>query len=78
MAICHRHPIHLAQSFAGLSVISNGRIIMGMGIGGFAHEFAAAGRPHKLEDRAKLTAANIDICRGSGQVKKISCEVPIF
>jgi alkanesulfonate monooxygenase SsuD/methylene tetrahydromethanopterin reductase-like flavin-dependent oxidoreductase (luciferase family) len=24
MAICHRHPIHLAQSCAGLSEISNG------------------------------------------------------
>ncbi len=33
MAICHRHPIHLAQLFAGLSVISQGRVIMGMGFG---------------------------------------------
>src|SRR4249920_2777749 len=38
MVICHRHPIHLAQLFAGLSAISNGRLIMGMGIGGFSHE----------------------------------------
>jgi len=63
MAICHRHPIHLAQSFAGLSAIAGGRVIMGMGVGGFAHEFAAAGRPHSLEARIKLVAMNVDICR---------------
>jgi probable F420-dependent oxidoreductase len=72
MAICHRHPIHLAQAFAGLSVISNGRIIMGMGIGGYAHEFAAAGRPHKLEDRVNLMAANIGICRRLWAGEKVS------
>jgi probable F420-dependent oxidoreductase len=78
MAICHRHPIHLAQSFAGLSVISDGRVIMGLGLGGFAHEFAAAGRPHKLEDRAQLAAANIDICRSLWAGEKISCEGRYF
>jgi len=78
MAICHRHPIHLAQAFAGLSAISNGRVIMGMGLGGFAHEFAAAGRPHKLEDRAELAAANIDICRSLWSGEKISCEGRYF
>jgi alkanesulfonate monooxygenase SsuD/methylene tetrahydromethanopterin reductase-like flavin-dependent oxidoreductase (luciferase family) len=72
MAICHRHPIHLAQAFAALSVISNGRIIMGMGVGGFAHEFAAAGRPHNLEDRVKLVASNIDICRRLWSGEKMS------
>lgn len=42
MTICHRNPIHLAQCFAALSRIANGRVIMGMGLGGFPHEFAAA------------------------------------
>jgi probable F420-dependent oxidoreductase len=63
MTICHRHPIHLAQSFAGLSAISEGRIILGLGLGGFPHEFAAAGRPSTLPERAKLAEINIDICR---------------
>lgn len=52
MVICHRHPIHLAQLFAGLSAISNGRLIMGVGLGVFPHEFAAAGRPNTLQERA--------------------------
>jgi alkanesulfonate monooxygenase SsuD/methylene tetrahydromethanopterin reductase-like flavin-dependent oxidoreductase (luciferase family) len=63
MAICHRHPIHLAQLFAGLSDISSGRVIMGLGIGGFPHEFAAAGYPSGLHERAELARINVDICR---------------
>ena len=63
MAICHRHPIHLAQLFAGLSAISQGRVIMGLGLGGFPHEFAAAGYPTGLEERAELVRSNVVICR---------------
>ncbi len=63
MAICHRHPIHLAQSCAGLSEISKGRFILGLGLGGFPHEFAAAGRPSSLTERAELARINIEICR---------------
>ena len=63
MTICHRHAIHLAQSVAGLSAISDGRVILGLGLGGFPHEFAAAGRPSTLTERAKLAEINIDICR---------------
>jgi probable F420-dependent oxidoreductase len=63
MAICHRHPIHLAQLFAGLSAISNGRVIMGLGLGGFPHEFAAAGYPTGIEQRAELVRSNVQICR---------------
>lgn len=63
MAICHRHPIHLAQLFAGLSAISGGRLIMGLGLGGFSHEFAAAGYLTALQDRARLARVNAQICR---------------
>ncbi len=63
MAICHRHPIHLAQSCAALSEISKGRLILGLGLGGFPHEFAAAGRPSALAERAELARINIEICR---------------
>lgn len=72
MAICHRHPIHLAQLFAGLSTISDGRIIMGMGLGGFPHEFAAAGRPNTLPDRANLARISADICRRLWAGKRVS------
>jgi probable F420-dependent oxidoreductase len=72
MAICHRHPIHLAQSCAGLSEISNGRLILGLGLGGFANEFAAAGRPSGLAERAELARINIEICRALWRGETIS------
>jgi alkanesulfonate monooxygenase SsuD/methylene tetrahydromethanopterin reductase-like flavin-dependent oxidoreductase (luciferase family) len=72
MAICHRQPIHLAQLFAGLSVISHGRVIMGLGLGGFPHEFAAAGYPTGLAERAELVQANVRICRQLWAGKRVS------
>jgi len=78
MTICHRHPIHLAQSFAGLSAISNGRVIMGLGLGGFPHEFAAAGRPSGLQDRANLARLNIEICRRLWAGETLSHESDYF
>jgi alkanesulfonate monooxygenase SsuD/methylene tetrahydromethanopterin reductase-like flavin-dependent oxidoreductase (luciferase family) len=72
MVICHRHPIHLAQCFAGLSRIANGRVIMGLSVGGFPHEFAAAGLPNTLGARAHLARANADLCRRLWAGEKIS------
>jgi alkanesulfonate monooxygenase SsuD/methylene tetrahydromethanopterin reductase-like flavin-dependent oxidoreductase (luciferase family) len=72
MAICHRHPIHLAQSFAALSRISNGRVIMGMSLGGFPHEFTAAGLPSGLPERARLARANAALCRRLWSGGKVS------
>lgn len=72
MAICHRHPIHLAQSFAALSQIANGRVVMGMSVGGFPHEFAAAGLPSALPARAQLASANADLCRRLWAGEKVS------
>ncbi len=45
MVICHRNPIHLAQLFAGLSTISNGRLIMGMGLDGLLPRIHAGSHP---------------------------------
>jgi alkanesulfonate monooxygenase SsuD/methylene tetrahydromethanopterin reductase-like flavin-dependent oxidoreductase (luciferase family) len=72
MTICHRHPIHLAQSFAALSQIAGGRIIMGMGLGGFPHEFVAAGLPSALAERARLARINVELCRRFWSGEKVS------
>lgn len=72
MAICHRHPIHLAQSFAALSNISNGRVIMGMGLGGFPDEFTVAGLPSALPERAHLARTNAALCRRLWAGEKVS------
>src|SRR5262245_23688509 len=78
MTICHRHPIHLAQSFAGLSALCNGQVIMGLGLGGFPHEFAAAGRPGGLPERVKLAAYNLDICRQLWRGETVNHESEYF
>jgi alkanesulfonate monooxygenase SsuD/methylene tetrahydromethanopterin reductase-like flavin-dependent oxidoreductase (luciferase family) len=72
MTICHRNPIHLAQCFAGLSRIANGRVIMGMGLGGFPHEFAAAGLPTAAAERAYLMRINAELCRRFWAGEKVS------
>ncbi|HXV81424.1 MAG TPA: LLM class flavin-dependent oxidoreductase [Candidatus Binatia bacterium] len=74
MTICHRHPIHLAQCFAALSRIANRRVIMGMGLGGFPHEFAAAGLPSTLPERARLASVHADLCRRFWAGEKVSYE----
>lgn len=78
MAICHRHPIHLAQLFAGLSTLSQGRLILGMGLGGFPHEFAAVGYPNSLRDRANLAKINTQICRRLWAGEKVSYKDDYF
>ena len=78
MTICHRHPIHLAQLFSGLSEISGGRVIMGMGLGGFPHEFAAAGYPTGLEERAELVRSNVQICRRLWTGERVSFKDDYF
>jgi len=70
--ISHRHPIHLAQAMAGLSTLSNGRVIMGIGLGTFPHEFAAAGYPNTLEDRVNIFKANVTIARKLWAGEKVS------
>jgi alkanesulfonate monooxygenase SsuD/methylene tetrahydromethanopterin reductase-like flavin-dependent oxidoreductase (luciferase family) len=72
MTICHRNPIHLAQCFAALSRIANGRVIMGMGLGGFPHEFAAAGLPTTPKERAYLAKINANLCRRFWAGEKVS------
>jgi len=78
MTICHRHPIHLAQLFAGLSAISSGRVILGIGLGGFPHEFAAAGYPTGLKERAELVRANVEICRRLWSGERVSFKNEYF
>jgi alkanesulfonate monooxygenase SsuD/methylene tetrahydromethanopterin reductase-like flavin-dependent oxidoreductase (luciferase family) len=78
MAICHRHPIHLAQLSAGLSQISRGRVVLGLGLGGFPHEFAAAGYPTGLAERTELLETNIRTCRGLWAGERVSVANALF
>lgn len=59
--IPHRHPIQLAGALASLSVLAGGRVIVGMGLGSFDHEFEAIGLGEA--DRGELMAEQIAIVR---------------
>jgi probable F420-dependent oxidoreductase len=56
-----RNPVATAKSVASLDVLSNGRVIFGIGIGWFAEEFAAAGADFK--DRARRTREYIELMK---------------
>jgi probable F420-dependent oxidoreductase len=56
-----RNAITTAKAVASLDVLSNGRVIFGVGIGWFAEEFAAAGASFK--DRALRTREYIEAMR---------------
>src|SRR6185437_6894574 len=76
--ISHRHPIHLAQSMAGLSTMCE-NLIMGLGLGTFPHEFEAAGyKKVTLQDRANMAKVNAELCRRFWKGEKISYKDDYF
>jgi probable F420-dependent oxidoreductase len=56
-----RNPVTTAKSVASLDVLSNGRVIFGVGVGWFAEEFAAAGA--SFADRALRTREYIELMK---------------
>ena len=56
-----RNPVTTAKAVASLDVLSNGRVIFGVGIGWFAEEFAAAGAP--FADRALRTREYLELMK---------------
>jgi probable F420-dependent oxidoreductase len=55
----YRHPLTVAHQFATLDVLSNGRLIMGVGSGWDPQEFAAVGADY--ERRGAVTEESIEI-----------------
>lgn len=56
-----RNPVTTAKAVASLDVLSNGRVIFGIGVGWFAEEFAAAGA--SFPDRALRTREYIELMK---------------
>jgi probable F420-dependent oxidoreductase len=59
----YRHPLQVAKAFSTLDVVSGGRVIMGVGAGHVAEEFALLGLP--FEDRGALLDEAIDALRAA-------------
>jgi probable F420-dependent oxidoreductase len=57
-----RHPTVAAKTVATLDVLSGGRVVFGVGVGGeFPKEFEAAGVPHA--ERGRRVDEGIEVCR---------------
>ena len=56
-----RHPLYVAKEVATLDVLSNGRVILGIGIGWLEEEFKALGIP--FAERAARTAETVRAMR---------------
>jgi alkanesulfonate monooxygenase SsuD/methylene tetrahydromethanopterin reductase-like flavin-dependent oxidoreductase (luciferase family) len=61
MVLPFRHPVLLAKATASLDLLSHGRLILGVGLGWNAAEFAALGLSR--EQRAGRTEETIDLLR---------------
>jgi len=56
-----RHPLHVAKAVATLDVLSNGRAILGVGLGWLAEEFDALGVPFR--ERAGRVRESVEVLR---------------
>jgi probable F420-dependent oxidoreductase len=56
-----RHPLHVAKAVATLDVLSKGRVILGVGLGWLAEEFAAFAVP--FHERAGLVRESVEVLR---------------
>jgi alkanesulfonate monooxygenase SsuD/methylene tetrahydromethanopterin reductase-like flavin-dependent oxidoreductase (luciferase family) len=59
----YRHPLAIARMAANLSDLSGGRLVLGVGVGWAAQEFAALGVP--FERRGKLTDECLEAVRAA-------------
>lgn len=58
-----RHPLQVAKAFSTLDVVSHGRVVLGVGAGHVADEFALLGVP--FEQRGRLLDESIDALRAA-------------
>jgi probable F420-dependent oxidoreductase len=68
MVVPYRNPVLVAKQLATLDALSDGRLILGIGVGWFEEEFQALGNPH-FRQRGALTDEYIRLYRAlwSGQ-----------
>jgi probable F420-dependent oxidoreductase len=68
-----RHPTTVAKQVAALDVLSGGRLVFGVGVGGeFPKEFEAAGVPHR--ERGARVDEGIAVCRALWGPSPVSFE----
>jgi probable F420-dependent oxidoreductase len=71
-----RWPLKVAQNLAALSVLSDGRVICGYGLGNNPREFAAAGL--QRDQREQIFAETIEILRAVWSENNVSYDGDVF
>jgi probable F420-dependent oxidoreductase len=61
--IAREKPIQFANRVATVDRLSGGRVVLGVGLGGAADEYRAAGEPEDLRERASLMDETLDVVR---------------
>jgi probable F420-dependent oxidoreductase len=62
LVLPYRHPLHWAKVAATIDTLSEGRFILGVGIGWMREEFAALGAP--FDERAAVADEQLELVRG--------------
>jgi len=65
IVVPYRHPLLIARMAANLNDLSGGRLILGVGVGGFRQEFDALGVPFR--ERGRLTDEHLLAIRAAWQ-----------
>jgi probable F420-dependent oxidoreductase len=72
-----RHPVATAKAVSTLDIISNGRVVLGVGVGGeFAQEFEAVGVP--VKERGRRVDEGMELMRRLWTEDEVSYEGRIF
>jgi probable F420-dependent oxidoreductase len=72
LVLPYRHPLYWARVATSIERLSNGRLIMGVGVGWMEEEFAALGVPFK--ERGKITDEQLEIIEKLWSEEHISYE----
>jgi probable F420-dependent oxidoreductase len=73
-----RRPHVLANTLATLDLLSEGRVILGVGLGGVPQEFAAFGEPEAAKPRAELLDEGLAVLNGLLSGETITHQGPNF
>jgi probable F420-dependent oxidoreductase len=61
--VAREKPIQFANRVATVDRLSGGRVVLGVGLGGAADEYRAAGEPEDMRERAALMDETLDVVR---------------
>lgn len=74
--IARERPLQLANRVSTIDRLSGGRVVLGVGLGGAADEYRAAGEPVDLRERAALMDETLEVVRALLDGEAVTHEGP--